>query len=71
MVRIPSDVDVKAIRRELNLSQQAFAETYGFSLGAVRNWEQGLRVPERAARLLLLLIRDERRAVHRMLRRLQ
>ena len=71
MVSVPSDVDVKAIRKELNLSQKAFASRYGFSLGAVRNWEQGLRVPERPARLLLLLIRDEPRAVHRMLKRLQ
>ena len=52
---VPS-IDVRALRRRLGMTQATFAATFGFSVGAVRNWEQGLRRPERAARLLLAVI---------------
>ncbi len=52
----PAAVDVRAIRRKLGLSQPEFAARFGFSLGAVREWEQGRRRPEQAARTLLLVI---------------
>ncbi len=52
----PASVDVRAIREGLGLSQAAFARRFGFSLGAVREWEQGRRQPEAAARVLLLVI---------------
>ncbi len=52
----PATVDVRAIREALGLSQPAFARRFGFSLGAVREWEQGRRQPEAAARVLLLVI---------------
>ncbi len=52
----PATVDVRAIREALGLSQPAFARRVGFSLGAVREWEQGRRQPEAAARVLLLVI---------------
>ena len=51
-----ADVDVKAIRRRLGLSQAQFSRRFGFSVGTVRGWEQGLRQPEAAARILLLVI---------------
>lgn len=52
----PASVDVRAIREGLGLSQAAFARRFGFSPGAVREWEQGRRQPEAAARVLLLVI---------------
>jgi len=52
----PADVDVRAIRRKLGLTQSTFAARFGFSLSAVREWEQGRRRPEQAARTLLLVI---------------
>ncbi|MGB4116529.1 MAG: transcriptional regulator [Polaromonas sp.] len=52
----PPQVDVKGIRSKTGLSQKIFAESYGFSPAAIRNWEQGLRVPEGPARVLLTLI---------------
>ncbi len=55
VVEIPT-IDVRALRSRLGLTQAEFATTYGFSVGAVRNWEQGTRRPERAARLLLAVI---------------
>ena len=52
----PAAVDVRAIRVQLGLSQVAFARRFGFSPATVREWEQGRRQPEAAARILLLVI---------------
>lgn len=54
-----ANVDVQAIRKTQGMTQQEFANTYGFALSALRNWEQGRRLPDRSARLLLLLIERE------------
>jgi putative transcriptional regulator len=64
---IPAEVDVKAIRGKLGLSQAAFAERHGFSLGAVRDWEQGRRVPDQSTRAFLKVINAEPEAVTRAL----
>lgn len=50
------DVDVRAIRARSGLSQPKFAERFGFPVSTVREWEQGRRQPEAAARVLLLVI---------------
>jgi putative transcriptional regulator len=55
VVEVPV-IDVRALRERLDLSQRAFARAFGFSLSTVRNWEQGVRRPEKAARILLALI---------------
>lgn len=49
-------VDVRSVRRKRGLTQQAFADTFGFTVGAVRDWEQGRKRPDRAARVLLAVI---------------
>ena len=61
-----SPVDVRAIRKASGLTQQAFASTYGFTLGALRDWEQGRKQPERTARVLLRVIANEPDAVARV-----
>ena len=66
-VHVPAKVDVRKIRARLGLSQEAFAETYGFALSAVRDWEQGRRTPERSARILLKIVEKEPDAVTRAL----
>ena len=66
-VHIPAEVNVKKIRRRLGLSQEAFAQKYGFALSAVRDWEQGRRTPERSARILLKIVDKEPEAVSRAL----
>jgi putative transcriptional regulator len=55
------------IRKRLNLTQEAFAARFGFSAGAVRDWEQGRRRPEASARILLTVIDKEPEAVERAL----
>lgn len=66
-VHVPETIDVRKIRTRLGLSQEAFAETYGFALSAVRDWEQGRRKPERSARILLRIVEREPDAVTRAL----
>lgn len=58
VVHVPDSIDVGAIRQKLRMSQEAFAQRFGFSAAAVRDWEQGRRQPERAARVLLLVIQE-------------
>ena len=50
VVEVP---DVKKIRSDYKLSQNEFAALMGISVKTLRNWEQGRRVPEGAARVLL------------------
>ena len=64
VVEIP---DVPAIRRKLGLSQEEFADSFGVSIGTLRNWEQGARLPDGPARVLLKVIDREPAAVKRAL----
>jgi putative transcriptional regulator len=66
-IHVPSRVNVKKIRARLGLSQESFAQTYGFALSAVRDWEQGRRQPDRSARILLKVVEKEPEAVMRAL----
>ena len=65
---VPPDVDVAAIRKRSGLSQARFAQRFGFSAAAVRDWEQQRRRPDAAARTLLIVIDREPQAVERALR---
>jgi len=56
-------------RLDLAYRKEAFAETYGFAVAAVRDWEQGRRRPERSARKLLKIVEKEPEAVTRALAR--
>lgn len=56
-------VDVRAVRARTGLSQARFAARFGLDAAAVRDWEQGRRRPERAARVLLRVIAHAPEAV--------
>lgn len=58
-------VDVKAIRKASGMTEEAFASTYGFTLGAIRDWEQGRKSPERTAWVLLRVVAEMPNAVAR------
>src|ERR1700685_4059954 len=47
---VPQEVDVKAIRNRLGMTQARFSDTFGFSLDAIKHWEGGRRTPEAPAR---------------------
>jgi putative transcriptional regulator len=67
VIHAPDAVDAKAIRQAQGLSQEAFADRYGLDVSALRDWEQGRRIPDRSARLLLKLISREPKTVQRIL----
>lgn len=67
-VHVPADIDVKAIRASLRLSQTEFAHQFGIPPGTLRDWEQHRRHPEGPARVLLVVIDKEPEAVNRALR---
>jgi putative transcriptional regulator len=49
-------VDVKKLRQNLKLTQQAFADRIGVPVDTLRKWEQGRRRPDGAARTLLIVL---------------
>lgn len=67
-VHIPADIDVKAIRARLGMTQEEFAGRFGFSINTLRHWEQGRRVPEGPTRAYLLVIDRNPKAVQKALR---
>jgi putative transcriptional regulator len=60
---VPQEVDVKAIRNRLGMTQARFSDTFGFSLDAIKHWEGGRRTPEAPARTLLTVIEKNPAAV--------
>ncbi len=66
-MHVPSDVDVRAIRRSLGLSQDAFASEFSFSINQIRDWEQSRSRPLDSNRAYLLLIERHPNEVRRML----
>lgn len=66
-VYVPQDVDVKAIRTRLKMTQQKFADTFGFPLATLRDWEQGRGRPDTSARAYLTVIAREPKTVERAL----
>ena len=66
-VLVPEQVDVRDVRHRLRMTQKEFAQSFGFSVYSIRNWEQGKRQPEGPARVLLTVIDREPDAVRRAL----
>jgi putative transcriptional regulator len=48
-----AEPDVRLLRERYGLTQEKFARLLGISVATLRNWEQGRRKPEGAARVLL------------------
>jgi putative transcriptional regulator len=55
--------DIKAIRRDLAVSQGQFARMIGVNVTTLQNWEQGRRHPRGPARALLKIASRNPRAV--------
>jgi putative transcriptional regulator len=66
-VHVPEEIDVRAVRRRLEMSQDEFARHFGVSKRTVQDWEQRRRRPEGAARAFLRVIEREPEAVLRAL----
>ena len=61
----PSAERILALRKRMKLSRQKFAQRFGLDARALQDWEQGRRVPDRAARVLLTVIDRDPGAVER------
>ena len=66
-VHVPEQIDVKAIRTNLGMTQDEFASQFGFSVNTLRQWEQGSRRPEGPTRAYLLVIERAPKAVQKAL----
>ena len=53
VAHVPDDIDMRAVRKKLDLTREAFAKRFGLSVDAVKEWEMGRRKPERATQHLL------------------
>jgi putative transcriptional regulator len=64
MRRAPSPL---AIRQSLGLTQEAFARRYQIAVGTLRDWEQGVHLPDSAATAYLRVIAQDPDGVARAL----
>lgn len=67
-IEVPA-IDVRAARKRLGLTQEAFAAKFGFQSATLRNWEQGRTRPGGPARVLLAVIDRHPEAVEDALRK--
>ena len=66
-VHIPKKINVRRIRKKLNMSQKAFAEYFGVNLRTIQDWEQGRRVPSGPSRNFLYVIDQKPEVVRAVL----
>jgi len=62
-IKVPKQIDVRAIRTQLHMSRDEFAESFGFSIRTLEKWEQGSRQPEGPTRAYLTVIARKPEAV--------
>lgn len=65
----PKPVNVKAIREDIGMTQEAFAALFGFGLGTLRHWERGDRKPRGPSLVLLHVIAKDPKSVLKALDR--
>jgi len=64
---VRSGIDIKKVRKNLNMTQKVFAETYGFGLETVRKWEQGVNSPDRSVISYLLCIQKAPKIISKLI----
>lgn len=67
LARIRPVPNPKQIRQRLGMTQEQFSARFHVPLGTLRDWEQGVREPDSAARTLLRVIDKNPEAVIRAL----
>ena len=65
---MPAELDVKAIRSKLDLSQDDFAAHFGFTVDQIKAWEQGRSRPIGGVRAYLMMIECDPAGVLTLLR---
>ncbi|MBT6843458.1 MAG: type II toxin-antitoxin system MqsA family antitoxin [Candidatus Melainabacteria bacterium] len=64
---VRSGIDVKQVRKQLNMTQKVFADTFGFGLETVRKWEQGINSPDKSVISYLLCIQKAPKVISKLL----
>ncbi len=54
----PEQLTVLTVRTGLDMTQREFARLLGVPVGTIRDWEQGRKQPDSAARTLIKVARD-------------
>jgi putative transcriptional regulator len=67
----PADIDVRAIRQKLNMSQEEFARRFSCPVHQIRDWEQGRSRPLGFVRSYLALIDSEGDGVLRLIEKMR
>ena len=67
VVHIPEEINVRRIRNKMQMTQDIFANTFGFSVRTLQDWEQGRRVPTGVSRNFLYIIDREPELVRNVL----
>jgi putative transcriptional regulator len=66
---VPPEINVRDVRKKLNLSQDEFAAAFCFTINQIRDWEQRRTRPLGGLRAYLMLIQSDPEAVSKLLRR--
>lgn len=66
-LHVPPEIDVRAIRRKMKLTQDDFAYQFGFTVSQIRDWEQGRSRPLGGVRIYLMLIERDPSGVLRLI----
>lgn len=67
-LHVPPEIDVRAIRTKLSLSQDDFARAFGFTINQIKDWEQGRARPIGGVRAYLMIIDRAPKEVLKILR---
>jgi putative transcriptional regulator len=62
--RVPNP---QKIRQDMGLTQEQFARRFEIALGTLRDWEQGVRIPDSTAKAYLRAIENDPEAIVRAL----
>jgi putative transcriptional regulator len=66
-LHVPPEINVRAIRSKLHLSQEDVARTFGFTINQIKDWEQGRARPLGGVRAYLMIIDRDPKAVIKIL----
>jgi putative transcriptional regulator len=66
-IHVSAEIDVRAVRAKIGLSQQDFARRFGFTVNQIRDWEQGRSRPLGGVRAYLMIIHRDPDSVRRLL----
>ena len=65
----PTCEEIKRMRADLGLTQEVFADKFGFDLVSLRKWEQDRATPEQVSCMVMKMIQDDHETVANLVSR--